>query len=101
MRRTSYAYTSNKNIDSRWVLLQNMSPKILFENFEAINHDGNIYGECINISDESNKQEEEWQDSEENVPPARVILIEANKEKKREGKGPDSSRSDNPRARKI
>jgi hypothetical protein len=30
-----------------------MGPKILFENFIAINHDGKFYGECINISDES------------------------------------------------
>jgi hypothetical protein len=48
-----------------------------------------------------NKQEEERQDSEKNVPPARVMIIEANRERKRKGKGSDSPGSDNPRARKI
>jgi hypothetical protein len=49
----------------------------------------------------ANKQEEEGQDLEKNVPPARIMLIEANRERKRKGKGSNSPRSDNPRARKI
>jgi hypothetical protein len=36
-----------------------------------------------------------------NIPPARVKLIEANREKKRNGKGSNSPGSDNPRAKKI
>jgi hypothetical protein len=52
-RKIIYAYTSDKNIDAGWVSLQDMGPKILFRNFIVINHDGKIYGECINISDES------------------------------------------------
>jgi hypothetical protein len=48
-----YAYTSDKNIDAGWVPLQDMGPKILFGNFKVLNHDGKIYGKCINISNES------------------------------------------------
>jgi hypothetical protein len=51
-RKIIYAYTRYKNIDGGWVPVQDMDPKILFEKFIAINHDGKIYGECINISDE-------------------------------------------------
>jgi hypothetical protein len=52
-RKIIYAYTSDNNIDAGWVPLQDMGLKILFGNFIAINHDGKIYGECINISYES------------------------------------------------
>jgi hypothetical protein len=47
-----YAYTSNKNIDAGWVPLQDIGPKLFFGYFIAINLDGKVYGECINISDE-------------------------------------------------
>jgi hypothetical protein len=48
-----YAFTSDKNIDKNtgWIPLQDKGPKILFGNFIAINHNGKVYGECINISD--------------------------------------------------
>jgi hypothetical protein len=52
-RMINYAYTSDKDIHAEWVLLQDMSLKILFGNFIAINDDGKVYRQCINISDES------------------------------------------------
>jgi hypothetical protein len=48
-----YACTNDKNIDAGWVPLKDMDPKILCGNFIAINHDGKVYEECINTSDES------------------------------------------------
>jgi hypothetical protein len=49
----------------------------------------------------ANKQEEEGQDSEKNIPPVRIMLIETNRERKRKRSGSDSPGSDNPRTRKI
>jgi hypothetical protein len=41
-RKIIYVYTSDKNIDARWIPLPDMGPKILFGNFIAINHDCKI-----------------------------------------------------------
>jgi hypothetical protein len=52
-RMIIYAYIGDKNIDAGWVPLHYMGTKILFGTFILINHNGKLYGECINVSDES------------------------------------------------
>ena len=52
VRRVIIARVKN-NVKVGWVPLMNLHPKILFGNFIAENHEGEIYAECINVSHEA------------------------------------------------